>query len=159
VRPETQNIVAGLEERSGLPVQVVPMKDLAVVSRVTMCPQATGSYLVQYRPGITFVRGLRDRLPVWARPSTTRPAGIEKAIRRDRTLATCSVRCDRFREGHDAEHLQHVEVRADPAAGHDSPSHLDPACRTSTGRLQGEGRSYNPGYDNSREEAFFEAPS
>jgi hypothetical protein len=54
VRPETQKIVAELEERSGLPVQVVPMKDLPVMSRVTMSPQATGSYLVQYRPGITF---------------------------------------------------------------------------------------------------------
>jgi len=55
VRPETEKIVAELEERSGLPVQVVPMRDLAVMARVTMSPHATGSYIVQYRPGISFV--------------------------------------------------------------------------------------------------------
>ena len=54
MRPDTEKIVVELEERSGLPVQVVPMRDLPVVSRVTMSPQATGSYLVQYRTGIAF---------------------------------------------------------------------------------------------------------
>jgi hypothetical protein len=54
VRPETQKIIAEVETRSGLPVQVIPMRDLPVVATVTMSPHATDSYVIRYRPGIAF---------------------------------------------------------------------------------------------------------
>jgi len=54
LREETQHIVAELERLSGLPVRVVPAPDLAVMGKVTMSPHVTGSYLIQYRPGIPF---------------------------------------------------------------------------------------------------------
>jgi len=54
LRAETQQIIAELEHVSGLPVQVVAVADLGVMARVTTSPHVTGSYVIQYRPGISF---------------------------------------------------------------------------------------------------------
>ena len=43
-----------MEKQSGLPVQVVPMKDLAVAAKVTMSPHATDSYVIQVRAGLSY---------------------------------------------------------------------------------------------------------
>jgi hypothetical protein len=54
LRTETQGVVAELERLSGFAVQVVPVQNLAVMAKVTTSPKATGSYVVQYRAGISF---------------------------------------------------------------------------------------------------------
>lgn len=50
----SQLIVAELERRSGLPVQVAGVADLGVMARITTSPDATGSYIIQYRNGLGF---------------------------------------------------------------------------------------------------------
>jgi hypothetical protein len=54
LREETQQIIAELEHLSGLPVQVVAVADLGLMAKITTSPHATGSYVVQYRPGLPF---------------------------------------------------------------------------------------------------------
>lgn len=54
VRPETQTIVTEVEERSGLPVQVLPIRDLPVLATTTLSPHATDSYVIQVRAGVPF---------------------------------------------------------------------------------------------------------
>ena len=55
MRSETQEIVAEVERMSGYPVHVVPVRDLGVVATAGLSPKATDSYVVRYRPGISFV--------------------------------------------------------------------------------------------------------
>ena len=54
MRAETQQIIAELEQVSGLPVQVIAVANLGVMARITTSPHLTGSYIIQYRPGISF---------------------------------------------------------------------------------------------------------
>ena len=54
LREETQHILAELERVSGFPVHVIAVADLPVMATVTTSPHATGSYLVQHRPGLSF---------------------------------------------------------------------------------------------------------
>lgn len=54
MRPETQKIVTEVEERSGLPVQVLPIRDLPVLATTTLSPHATDSYVIQVRAGVSF---------------------------------------------------------------------------------------------------------
>lgn len=54
MRLETQRIVTEVEKQSGLPVQVVPMRNLAVAAKVTMSPHATDSYVIQVRAGLSY---------------------------------------------------------------------------------------------------------
>ena len=55
MRPETRTLVEEIERKSGYPVHVVPVRGLDVVAKASLSPQATDSYVVQYRPGIPFV--------------------------------------------------------------------------------------------------------
>lgn len=54
MRTETLAVVTELERLSGYAVQVIPVQGLTVMAKVTSSPKATGSYVVQYRAGISF---------------------------------------------------------------------------------------------------------
>lgn len=53
LRPEAQELVAEVEKRTGLPVQIDSIQGLAVAATITPA-YATESYVLQYRPSIGF---------------------------------------------------------------------------------------------------------
>lgn len=55
MRPETREIVAEVERKGRYPLHVVPVRGLGVVATASLSPKLTDSYVIRYRPGISFV--------------------------------------------------------------------------------------------------------